>query len=351
MAFLLPHFEYDAFVSYSHGPTGQDGETPLRDWTLRLVNKLEVDTKVDPEFDALHIWRDEHIDRTLVLTDELRAKATYSGILIIVMSPRYLNSAWCKDELEWFKQQVLGRARDQGRVFVIRAQPTDEKLWPEFLRDARGFALTGFKFLDGSSTNPIGWRKAGEDSEAYVKELGRLQTALVQRLRELRANADRRAKVQQLATPAPPVGPRRIYLHARPEHASMSQDVRRSLAEDGIEALSIMADPGRDLADFRRESRARMEAARHCDAMALLRGDDQEGFIGDLLEIGMNERQRIQSARDAPLPCAVLDRSGRVLPIDVTNSGIERFDLEHEGWRGQFRGWLNRAHEPAAAPL
>ena len=127
---------------------------------------------------------------TLFLTDELRAKVTYSGILMIVMSPRYLTSAWCKDELEWFKQQVLGRARDQGRVFVIRALHTDEKLWPDFLRDARGHALTGFRFYD-KPFNPHGWREAGENSEPYVRELGRLQTALVKRLRELRVDAER----------------------------------------------------------------------------------------------------------------------------------------------------------------
>ena len=351
MAFLLPHFEYDAFVSYSHGvPPGQI-EAPLRDWTLRLIKNLESDTKVDPDFDALHIWRDEQIDPTLFLTDELRAKVTYSGILMIVMSPRYLTSAWCKDELEWFKQQVLGRARDQGRVFVIRALHTDEKLWPDFLRDARGHALTGFRFYDKPFTNPHGWREAGENSEPYVRELGRLQTALVKRLRELRVDAERRIKAETPATVAPSTGPRRIYLHARPEHASVSEEVKRALAEDGIDALSIMADPGRDLADFARESRARMETAKRCDALALLRADEHEGFIGDLLEIGVDERQRIQSSRDAPLPCAVLDRSGQVLPIDVTGRGIERFDLVKEDWRGQFHSWLNQAREKPAAAL
>jgi hypothetical protein len=101
---------------------------------------------VDPEFDQLHIWRDEHIDPTIHLTDELRAKVTQSGILMVVMSPRYLGSAWCKDELEWFRRQVEERRRDQGRVFVVRALPTPESSWPEFLRDERGHALVGFRF-------------------------------------------------------------------------------------------------------------------------------------------------------------------------------------------------------------
>ena len=53
-----------------------------------------------------------------------------------------------------------------------------------------------------------------------------------------------------------------------------------------------------------------MEAAKRCEAMALLRVDDGERFIGDLLDIGVSERERIAAARGAPMPCAVLDKTG-----------------------------------------
>src|SRR6516225_3229990 len=142
MAFLQPCFEYDAFVSYSHGVRAGESDAPLRDWTLELIRRLETDIQlVDTEFDDLHIWRDEQIDPTIHLSDGLRAKVSHSGVLMIVMSPRYLSSTWCKDELGWFKQQVEGRARDQGRVFVVRAFPTRATDWPDFLRDSRGHAL------------------------------------------------------------------------------------------------------------------------------------------------------------------------------------------------------------------
>ena len=51
---------------------------------------------------------------------------------MIVMSKRYLKSSWCKDELDWFQSQVEARAGGSGRVFVLRAQKTDESRWPEF---------------------------------------------------------------------------------------------------------------------------------------------------------------------------------------------------------------------------
>lgn len=352
MAFLQPYFEFDAFVSYSHGVRSGDADAPLKEWTLELIRKLETDIRlVDTDFDDLHIWRDEQIDPTIQLTDELRAKVSHSGILLIVMSPRYLNSAWCKDELDWFKQQIEDRSRDQGRVFVIRALRTDETKWPDFLRDSRGHPLPGFQFHDRQdAAMPYGWRGAGTNLDAYVRELGRLQTALMRRLRQLRDNAARR--VNGAAAPAgtaPAAGPRRIYLYARPEYASACNEVKQVLLQDGIPALSPVADPGRDIADFTRESRARIESAKRCDALALLRGDGDERFIDDLFEIGVDERERIQSARGAPLPCAVLDRSGQGLPVDLSGFGIERFDLGHDDWRGKFHSWLGQARPQATA--
>lgn len=350
MAFLIPHYEYDVFVSYSHGAQGPESGSPLKDWTLELIDRLEADIQaVDTEFDDLHIWRDEQIDPTIHVSDELRGKVESSGILLIVMSPRYLASTWCKDELEWFGQQVQVREREQGRVFVVRALRTDEGRWPDFLRDTRGHALPGFQFHDKQDSMPYGWRGSGENREAYVRELWRLQTALTRRLRELRANAERRLKPKELSN-ASAAAQRRVYLHARPENASVFDEVRRVLVQDGIAPLSTVADPGRDLADWMRESRARIETAKRCDALALVRADNDERFIGDLLEIGVDERERIQSARGAPLPCAVLDRSGEALPIDVSSYGIERFDVAKDDWRGKFHGWLNQAQErPAAA--
>ena len=46
MAFLLPHYEYDVFVSYSHGVRGGDDDMPLKDWTLKLIRRLETDIRL-----------------------------------------------------------------------------------------------------------------------------------------------------------------------------------------------------------------------------------------------------------------------------------------------------------------
>jgi len=348
MAYLLPHFDPDVFVSYSHGDPRGVGDSPLKAWTHALIQKLESQIlSLDTEFDDLRVWLDAHIDPTTHLTDEIRGKVGASGVLIIVMSKRYLASNWCRDELDWFRKQIQDRAGDQGRVFVIRAQPTDTASWPDFLRDERGHAMPGFSFFDPTTEQPWGWMDPRDTPREFVRELCRLQTALTKRLRELRDRAAQRAQARArdeaaARSPAPPTGARRIYLHASSDSEPARADIGRVLTQDGIMPLTAHG-AGGGLADWHRESGARMATAQRCEALALLRPDDGDRFVGDLLDIGVDERERIANARGAPMPCAVLDKTGQGLPIDVTPFGIEHFDVNRADWRGAFRQGLDPA--------
>jgi TIR domain len=350
MPYLAPHFDPDVFVSYSHGdPVGN--RAPLRDWTQALIRRLNDRLHaLETEFDNLHIWMDPEIDPTAYLTEELRAKTSACGVLMIVMSNRYLKSKWCGDELDWFQQQIQGRSGQGGRVFVIHAQKTDAKLWPVFLCDERGHPMTGFQFYDPDDGSPMGF-ELREPNDDYFKALGRLQYSLVNRLRELQERAAKRAQAELAAGAAPqPAGKRLIYLYSRPDHEFARADVDRALISDGIMPLTTQASAGKDAADFQREANTRLETAKRCEALALLRADGGERFVGDLLDIGVTERERIAAARGAPMPCAVLDKTGERLPIPVAQFGIERFDINAPDWGGQFRDWLDAARgRPAEA--
>ena len=346
MTYLAPHFDPDVFVSYAHGDPRHVGESPLKIWTIALVRRLESQIlSLDTEYDALHIWMDEQIDPTAQLTEELRSKAAGSGILIIVMSKRYLASSWCRDELEWFRKQIQNRAGEPGRVFVIRAQPTDQAAWPDFLRDERGYAMPGFSFHDPETGLPWGWPDLAETDRDFVKEMCRLQTALTKRLRELRDRAEKRSQTEAAAKPAivPQSGVHRIYLHAPADCEPARIEIGRVLTQDGLVPLTARVSAEGGLASWQHESGARMETAKRCEALALLRPQDPDRFVGDLIDIGVDERARIADARGAPLPCAVLDNTGATMPIDVAPFGIEHFDVSRENWRGEFRGWLDAA--------
>ncbi len=341
MAYLSPHFENDVFVSYSHGDP-RSASKPLKEWTVELVSKLEKHiVALDPEFTGLDIWWDKDLDPTLQLTPELKAKVKSSGILLIVTSPHYLGSRWCKGELTWFSEQIQDRVQDPERVFIVRAVRTDESKWPKFLRDERGFTQLGFGFHDPQNDEPYCWGGSTENINEYIRSLRTLRTILTKRLRDLHDRAQ--ARVTRAEMQAAPRyirnGPRRIYLHARTEDAPICLEVQDRLTEVGFNPAIDMTGPGEELRDWRRATKNRIEMAKGFDALALIRakGDD--------------ELEAIAQARGAPLPCAVLDRSGEELPIDVSGWGVEHFDLHNNHWRGEFRQWLDKgAARPVAAP-
>jgi len=205
MAYLSPHFVHDVFVSFSHGDP-RTGNGPLKKWTFELLHDLEDHIlAINPEFLDLDIWRDEKLDPTLQLTPELKARVKSSGILFIVMSPHYMKSRRCNDELTWFREEIRDRAQDSERVFIIRALRTDASEWPEFLRDERGFAPISFYFHHPQNDTPYHWAGSRENDDEYLKCLGTLRTTLTKRLRELRDRAQTLAEINRLIEePRPP---------------------------------------------------------------------------------------------------------------------------------------------------
>jgi len=380
MAFLSPGFEYDVFVSYSHGDPDAVGDSPLKHWTSEFVRALHTTIRsIEPELQALDIWFDARIDPTKHLTDELRQKVRSSAILMVVMSPPYLASAWCNEELKWFHEQVLDRKRDQGRVFVVHALPTIKAKWPGFLQDDFGNTMIGFPFHEPQTGMPFGWGEEDiiRSGRKFNQQLWTLQAALAKRLRELQGSARRgaapapfvapaavlpaadappaHAAVVAMAPPTPaPAGAQRVYLHARPqpEYANLRNKVRGDLEQEGLKPLPVNppAPAGKTLGDWSKEEQRRFEDAKRCAALALVRADDDEAFYDELYKIGVDERELIEARLGKPLPCAVLDGSGKQLEFDCPAYDISRFDLDQEDWRSEFRAWFKSRTQSPALP-
>jgi adenylate cyclase len=111
-------------------------------------------------------------------------------------------------------------------------------------------------------------------------------------------------------------------------------------------SLTATEDVANGLADWQHEARQlRLGVAKRCEALALLRVRQAgDSFVSDLLDIGVDERERIMIARGAPLPCAVLDKTGAALPVEV--SDIARFDVNQLNWQSLFRDWLDGSKPP-----
>src|SRR5262245_22406460 len=96
----LINFESDVFVSYAHidDATPVPGEpgwiTALHKWLqVRLAQLLGKDPK---------IWRDPQLHGNDILATAISEQLPRVAVFVSVLSPRYVNSEWCKRELTEF---------------------------------------------------------------------------------------------------------------------------------------------------------------------------------------------------------------------------------------------------------
>jgi hypothetical protein len=121
----VPSFRHDVFVSYStidNEVMVEDGGI-RRGWVDALVDKLKVETSSRLGARDVRFFVDSDAIRShLPLTAQLTEAARNSATLLIVMSPSYLRSDWCRRERNAFLSVVRNRVA-KGSVFLVRARP------------------------------------------------------------------------------------------------------------------------------------------------------------------------------------------------------------------------------------
>src|SRR5687767_2942720 len=149
----MPH-KYDIFISYGH----LDDEDPAGDvkgWVDLLVDRLP--RLVSNNLGYLPtVWRDERsLHGNDLLTAAISEGVTTSLLLIPILSPRYVQSDWCRRELDAFCQSEPppGAPAYRSRIFKVIKTPLLfhlVKKEPEALRE-----LIGYSFYEMDNDMPV----------------------------------------------------------------------------------------------------------------------------------------------------------------------------------------------------
>jgi hypothetical protein len=347
-SFAGPPYSYDVFVSYSHGDPKGIGKTPLATWTHRLIDELEQDIhSTTTEFDQLALWNDRQADPTLKLTDTIKELVSRSALLLIVMSPRYLASAWCKDELQWFEEELRRRDHGEGCTLVVRALPTEEEHWPASLKDGRGNSVIGFWFHRRPAQEGVrafGWPDPQSTDRAFFDVLSSLSTTVQRRLRKIKereALRERVAKRDSLSA-----GKSTVYLHARQSDVEIWHRIRQQLIDNGYNVLpdSLVQETGglSGLPLAQELRRRRAKSYLDCDALLILRSQEGSWIDNELKSVGFGELRDLYAFCQKRLPRAVLDFvNDGAMHCDELN--IKGFSAEGD-WLSQFANWLKSDH-------
>lgn len=360
MAYVGAPFDHDIFVSYSHGADA-DGEPLLKDWSVAFVRALEAELRADREYrNTLSMFLDAHdrpgrrLDPMAPLAGQLEAHVGASALLMVLLSPDYQASAWCRTEREWWwARQSHAGLPPEGRVAMVRTWPLKASWpgdrWPPELSDRDGNPLVGLPFHvgEGRAARPKGWTEwqsgfGPEVREALLVLAGEIYTKLdrikadAERLRQARADAERLNGAAGQT----------LYVHGRTDGAADWERVATALQADGYAVLPGVPDPlARDPAEREALRERRVETMTACDALVLVGSQGATSLDADLIAVGRNDRQSARSRSNRWLPCALLDTAGAAIdtPVRRANARIVQtdwLDATREAPGAVVRRWL-----------
>ena len=183
MAFV-PQYGYDIFISYAHV---DDSPLPGADigWVTNLVDCIKTRlAQMLGRSDAYSLWMDHELSGHVPVTPQIIGTLRQAATLVVVLSPGYVASAWCRQE----KSAFLGAIRELRRssIFVVEREPVDENESPEEFRDLRGYRFW-VRNREGKRPRILGSPTPDPADREYYTQVDDLCSELADELKHMRA--------------------------------------------------------------------------------------------------------------------------------------------------------------------
>lgn len=171
---FVPDFQNDLFISYCHADNASVPGS-RRHWITDLENLLRNRLQIQLG-KPVATWRDEKIQGNDYFDDTIRAELLYSACLLCVLSPSYVGSTWCLQELNEFSaaaDRSTGRVFEgHSRIFIAVKFPVKPGLHPEALR-----GLDGYHFCE-ETPGPLGKKEYDPTSKKAEPVINQLVSEL-----------------------------------------------------------------------------------------------------------------------------------------------------------------------------
>jgi hypothetical protein len=250
----VPGYEHDVFVSYAH----IDNEPLMgaaEGWVTTLMQNLEtvVRQKLGDRERRLDVWMDHELAGNRPFDDDVRGALERTATLLVIMSPGYLASDWCRKERETFRGLVSSRARAGSRVFVVHRDRVELSRLPAEFEKLLG---TRFWIEDGEKRTP---RTLGEPvptpaEPEYYRRVNQLALEIAEEIQRLAEGAH--------SQPARPGGPTVFLAETTDDLEPRREEVRRYLAQLGFEVLPAAEYPRADAGAYAAAANADLARSR-----------------------------------------------------------------------------------------
>jgi hypothetical protein len=195
-------YTWDVFISYALADN-QAPEGASHGWVSVFYKTLkqELDRTTLGKKSELRVWWDEkNLDRTGEIGPELRNQLPTVRVLVVLLSPAYVASDWCKQEREWFLAAMRDRPLAEKRVFLVdlgRVRPEDR---PEPFDKQAGFKFHADDQQFGYPLPNVHWPDHSRFWRAVQSLAGEIVTRLEQITPRLKYLPPSERSVQPIAT-------------------------------------------------------------------------------------------------------------------------------------------------------
>jgi nucleotide-binding universal stress UspA family protein len=194
MAFV-PGYKHDIFVSYAHVD-----DVPIvegRGWVSTFVDQLRRSLAMRlGRADAYSIWMDRWLNGNEPFSDALLQNIKQSAALVIILSPGYLASEWCRRESNAFLETIRNKShadrRVFRRVFIVQIRPTDRNDWPQEFTNLVGYQF--WQVTDDDTPLTLGFPSLDGRDDEYFSRLERLVRDLVDLMKTLAESGSEAAR-------------------------------------------------------------------------------------------------------------------------------------------------------------
>ena len=224
-------YEHCVFVSYASvdniRPVGAE-----TGWVETLVQELRRALAEElGRLEYAKIWMDYQLGPNDSLTPTIIEAIEKSAVLLIILSPGYLESQWCKLERNAFLEK-LNLLQDSKRIFLVEKKAIDKDDKPESIRDIRGLP---FWFEDPVSkcVETLGMPYPVPEHMEYYSKVGDLGHHLALQLKKMNKTVFDSAQESSLKNST-----RRVMLaDVTDDLQDKRTEVKRYLEQHGIEVV------------------------------------------------------------------------------------------------------------------
>ena len=178
-------YEHDIFISYAQV---DDQLLPdmERGWVTTLAAGLK--TLLESKLREVSVWMDRELALNAPLTPALLDTLRHTAVLIVVMSPGYLKSEWCRRERETFLNLVRERTHGDRRIFIVESDKIERDERPAEFGDILPYRFWVQKD-ERRPARPLGWPFPKGEQE-YYDQLNFLREQVEAELKSLKDAAE-----------------------------------------------------------------------------------------------------------------------------------------------------------------